>query len=470
MRARNLLFITTDQQRFDSLPCYGLDFVQAPNIERLAREGTVFDKCYTPAPVCVPCRAAWMTGQWPSTLGVLSNGQWLDPSTPSWPALLSAAGLRTAAIGKMHFMPWDQSGGFDERVSAEDKRHTYLPDDHYKFLRAHGIRRAHPTENPGYFESLGAPVTPLDRRFHVDGFTGDSAADWLQQHGNDPFAIWVSFAGPHDPYDPPEDMADMYYNAPIPEPVGSAQELVNKPKAQQTRTDSTGNSMFRIKPSDATPEQIRRWRAHYYANISLIDEGIGKMLAALEVHGVLEDTMIVFTSDHGDALGDHGLSYKGYFYESMAHVPLIVRGPGVQQGVRCGSVASGLDVVALFYETFGVEPPEAMQAISPAPMLQDATAATRDAVFCEIGGRAMVCDGRWKYVHYASGEAELYDLTQEPQEVDNLAGRPEYAAEEARLRARLLEDWLRNQSQQQIPTRQPNHPFRIALEREYNGE
>ena len=466
----NLLFITTDQQRFDSLPCYGLDFMRTPNIDRLAAEGTVFERCYTSAPVCVPCRAAWMSGQWPSTLGVLSNGQWLDDDTPTWPAHLSAGGYRTAGIGKMHFMPWDLTGGFDERVSAEDKRHTYLPDDHYKFLRGQGIRRPHAYELPEYFESLGAPVTPGPHKHHVDGFTGDSAAEWLTQHGGEPFAIWVSFAGPHDPYDPPEDMADMYYEAPIPEPVGGPEELVHKPRAQQKRTDSTGNSMFRIKPSDATSEQIRRWRAHYYANISLIDEGVGKMLAALEAHGVLDDTMIVFTSDHGDALGDHGLSYKGYFYESMAHVPLIVRGPGVRAGSRCAAPVSGLDVVPLFYEVCGVEPPQTLQGVSIAPLLGDPGATTRDAVFCEISGRAMVCDGRWKYCHYDSGEAELYDLEQTPQEVENLAGRPEYAAEESRLRARLLEHWLANQRQQQIPTRRPQHRFRVALEEEYSRE
>jgi arylsulfatase A-like enzyme len=245
---------------------------------------------------------------------------------------------------------------------------------------------------------------------------------------------------------------------------------VNKPGEQQQRTDSTNNSMFRIKPSAATPSQIRRWRAHYYANISLIDEGIGKMLTALEAHGVLDDTMIVFTLDHGDALGDHGLSYKGFFYESMAHVPLVVRGPGGQQGARCPSVVSGLDVIALFYEVFGVAPHETLQAVSPAPMMRDPTTSTRDAVFCEISGRVMVCDGRWKYVHYATGKAELYDLQQQPQEVDNLTGRAEYAAHETRLRGRLLEHWLKNQSQQQIPTRQPQHPFRVALEEDYRRQ
>ncbi|MEE3041623.1 MAG: sulfatase-like hydrolase/transferase [Candidatus Latescibacterota bacterium] len=476
----NLLFITTDQQRFDSLPCYGLDFMQTPNLDRLAAEGVVFERCYTPAPVCVPCRAAWMSGQWPSTTGVLSNGQWLDESTPTWPALMSAAGFRTAGIGKMHFMPWDISGGFDERVIAEDKRHVYLPDDHYQYLRAHGIERPHPTSNPHYFEWVGASIFPHDRKFHVDGYTGDRAAEWLQQHGDSPFAVWVSFAGPHDPYDPPEDMADMYYDADIPEPVGGPEELANKPKGQGDKgAGSLNNSMFRIDPSTASAEDMRRWRAHYYANISLIDEGIGKMLAALETRGTLDNTLIIFTSDHGDALGDHGLPFKGYFYESMAHVPMIVRGPHTPDGSRravaggrCASLVSGLDVVATFFDVCGVEAPATIQGTSLGPLLDDPSLKTREVTFCEITGRAMVTDGRWKYCHYVSGEAELYDLDVDPSqmEIENLAGQTQVAYVESRLRAKLLEHWLQNQRTQQMATSVPNHPFRLALEKAYREE
>ena len=127
----NLLFITADQQRWDSLPCYGLDFMQTPNLDRLAREGMVFERCYVPAPLCVPTRAALLGGQWPTTTGVLGNAHWLDEGKiPVWPQVLSDAGYNTAAIGKMHFFPWDARNGFQERISAEDKRHTYLPDDY----------------------------------------------------------------------------------------------------------------------------------------------------------------------------------------------------------------------------------------------------------------------------------------------------------------------------------------------------
>jgi arylsulfatase len=139
--ATNLLFITTDQQRRDSLPCYGLDFMRTPALDRLADEGLVFDRCIVPAPVCVPCRASIMGGQYPSNTGVLGNDSWLPDHVPTWPAPISATGRRTAAIGKMHFHPWDDLKGFDERITAEDKRHFYLPDDHVRFLKSHGLER-----------------------------------------------------------------------------------------------------------------------------------------------------------------------------------------------------------------------------------------------------------------------------------------------------------------------------------------
>lgn len=467
----NLLFITTDQQRWDSLPCYGLDFIQTPHLDRLAREGMVFERCIVPAPVCVPCRAAMLSGQYPSTTGVLSNGAWLPESVPTWSQLISAAGRRTAAIGKMHFYPWDSLGGFDERISAEDKRHVYLPDDHVQFLKAHGLERPHPTQDPGYFESLGAPVKPWPKHLHIDAFVGDQAAQWLERNGRQPFALWVSFPGPHDPYDPPQEMAGMYYDAPIPEPVGSAAELANKPPAQRARgSGALENAMFQIDPAQATPDHYRRWRAHYYANITLIDEGIGKILAALEQAGVLDDTLIIFTSDHGDALGDHGLPFKAFFYDSMVHVPLILRGPGVPAGERCASLTSTLDLVPLFYRTCGVAPPSTLQGKDISLLLRDPSATLRQAVFSEIAGRAMVQTDRYKYAHYRDGSAELYDLANDPHEVENLAGRSEHAGVEAELRGLLLEHWLNNHAFQGKATAVPQHPLRVAIEEAYRNK
>jgi arylsulfatase len=477
----NLLFITTDQQRFDTLPCYGLDFMRTPNLDRIAREGVVFERAYTVAPLCVPMRAALMSGLWPSTTGVMGNSHWLDAHVTVWPTQVTTFGRpgigagpgarRSAAIGKMHFHPWDARFGFGERMSAEDKRHTYLPDDYSKFLLAHGKENPHPTAKPGYFENLQASVTPWPKQFHVDGFVGDQAAAWISRTaGPDkpPFAAWVSFPGPHDPYDPPEEMASMYYDAPIPEPVGGPEELASKPRAQQGRGRASRTSVqYQIDPTSATPEQIRRWRAHYYANISLIDEGIGKILAALEETGALESTVIVFTSDHGDALGDHGLYYKSFYYECMAHVPLLVRGPGVKRGGRCASLVSTLDLVPLFYRTCGVEPPPTLQGVDIMLALADPGARVRDVVFSENLGSSMAFDGRFKYAQYADGDSELYDLEADPHEISNLSADPAHAADVLRMRGHLVDHMLKNNRARARLMEQPPEPQRAALNAGY---
>ncbi|MBK35182.1 MAG: hypothetical protein CME26_06585 [Gemmatimonadetes bacterium] len=465
--ARNLLFITTDQQRWDSLPCYGLEFMQTPNLDRLASEGLVFDHCIVPSPVCVPCRAAMMSGQYPATTGVLGNGHWLPDSIPTWPALIGQS-RRTAAIGKMHFNPWDSNQGFHERIMAEDKRHIYLPDHHVQFLAAHGLGRPHPTTLPGYYESMGASVTPRDRKFHVDGFVGDSAARWIEQNWDEPFATWVSFPGPHDPYDPPEDMADLYRDAPIPDPIGSPDELATKPPAQRSRgAGNLDNSMFRLDLSKATTEHYRQWRRHYYANITLIDEGIGKILAALESKGVLDETLIIFTSDHGDALGDHGLPFKAFFYDCMSRVPLIIRGPDVPSGNRADSLISTLDLVPLFYDACETERPKGLQGEDIQPIFDNPSASIRDHVFCEIGGRTMVRTRTHKYAHYNDGSAELYDLVADPNEIENLAGLEAVAGIESDLKDRLLEHHLRCQAAHSTTVNAPQYWVRRDLEADY---
>jgi arylsulfatase A-like enzyme len=266
-------------------------------------------------------------------------------------------------------------------------------------------------------------------------------------------------------------MARMYYDAPIPEPIGSAAELVNKPPAQRSRGKGTlRNAMFQIDPSQATAEHYRRWRAHYYANISLIDESVGKILDSLERAGVLDDTLIIYTSDHGDALGDHGLSYKGLFYDSMVHVPLLMRGPGVTPGARAGSLVSTIDLMPLFYQTCGLTPPDTLQGEDVSRLLADPSATLREEAFCEITGKAMVQTDRYKYGSYNDGSAELYDLQEDPHEIRNLSGDPGYAKAESEMRARLVEHWLRNQGEQARAMNVPVHPLRQAIEDEYAAQ
>src|SRR6056297_1577881 len=209
----NIMFITTDQQRRDSLPCYGADFMSTPALDRLAREGQVYEQAYSASPVCQPVRASFITGQYPSLTGVGANAKWIRPNSATIAREFNKVGYSTAAIGKMHFYPWDATEGFSYRVIAEDKRHIYLPDDWTKHLEKNGLSRFHPSQIEEYRRTGCSFTSPLPEELHVDGFIGDKAVEWIEsvpKEPDSPFLCWVSFNSPHDPYDPPESFADMY--------------------------------------------------------------------------------------------------------------------------------------------------------------------------------------------------------------------------------------------------------------------
>jgi arylsulfatase len=468
MKKKNLLFITTDQQRQDSLPCYGLEFMKTPSLDWIADNGMVFNNCYVTAPVCGPSRSAMMCGQYPSVVGTLSNDTNLPHGTPVWPEIVGREGYQTAAIGKMHFTPWDQLGGFKERIICEDKRHFYLPDDHYTFLKHNGLDRSSPVEFPEYHESLGAPYFIHEKKFHPDVFVAESAAQWLETNGDEPFAVWVSFPSPHDPYDPPAEMKDMYEECQIPEPIqGSVEANYMLEEQLAFCRDTENNSVFRIDPTKATPEQIRRWRKHYYATISLIDEGIGKMIDVLREKGVLEDTYIVFTSDHGDALGDHGLSYKYFFYESMVKVPLLVYGPGVSKGSTCDSLVSTVNLMPMFLDICQAPKPKTVQGKSLMELIETPEKPINNHVFSEFLGRSMVYDGRYKYVHYISGGEELFDVQEDPQEITNRSKDDSLFHIKSDLKSKLIEHMLECQSLLKQRTTVETHPERKRIDDEY---
>lgn len=213
-----------------------------------------------------------------------------------------------------------------------------------------------------------------------------------------------------------------------------------------------------------------RWRRHYFANVSLIDEQIGKMLAALEGRGQLDRTLIMFTSDHGDALGDHGLPYKSFFYDCMARVPLIVRGPGVVAGGRCRSLVSLLDLVPTLYRAAGVAAPTTLEGVDLTGVLADPSGTAREVVFSEIMGRVMVRDEHFKYAHYVDGDAELYDLGNDPDECRNLAGDAVFGGEVARLRGLLTEHALRTFPARAARVERAQEPARLRLEAAYRRE
>lgn len=442
-KPRNILFITADQQRRDTLPAYGVEWIQTPNLDRLSREGMTFDNCTAMSPVCQPARGAFIMGQYPHVTGVSDNFRWLRPESPTIARLFNEAGWNTAAIGKMHFHPWDNPEGFQYRVIAEDKRHIFRKDDWTKALEKAGYTRDHPATVPGYRKNLGAIVSPYPEHLHIDSFIGTEGVRWIEDHAETPFFAWISFNSPHDPYDPPQRLAELYKDAPIPEAVGSSAEWKNKPKFQHEVVKFyNSNPLFLTNYNDMTPAQIRKMRQYYFATVTLIDEQVGRILDALERTNQLENTLIVYSSDHGDNLGDHGLPFKSNYYEGALRVPLVVRGPGVQAGKRNGSMVNWLDLHATFLTAAGVPVPDHAQGTDISPTFEDPDRVLKEVAFSELQGSAMVRTDRYKLVMCDDGSGELYDLTEAPLEVNNHFGQQSFRDVQANLTNMLMRHLL----------------------------
>ncbi|MBN1399674.1 MAG: sulfatase-like hydrolase/transferase, partial [Anaerolineae bacterium] len=321
----NILFIMTDEQRYDSLGCYGNPVLRTPSIDSLARDGVRFERCYAQNPMCMPARMAIMTGRYCSEHGCNINCTGLPPHEQAQTFMrhLRRAGYWTAAIGKMHMMPkWGPFGfSYLDLVDGQADRNNQYTD----YLEAMGwAGRQHEAKGDKELPEMGGGIYTADlpAAETIDAFVGRRALRWLQAYDRgEPFCLWVSFSNPHFPFNPPEPYDALYDPNEVPLPVWREGELANKP-AQLRLSQERGFEAV-------TEDQMRRMVAHYYGTISLIDDQVGQLLHLLESRGWLHDTLVAYTSDHGDVLGDHHLFLKSgvTFYDSCVRVPLLIRYP-----------------------------------------------------------------------------------------------------------------------------------------------
>ena len=345
-----------DQLRADFVGCYGASFARTPAIDALASESVLYERALSMHPVCVPARAALLTGCNALTTGIVDNTHWLRPDhgdcgMPSWPALLSAAGYHTEAIGKMHFIPWDISEGFDHRVISEDKRHVHIQDDYGAYLASHGLRKLRGWEEEGYVDNRMAAVGAIPAEHQVDAWVGRRAVDFLNSYdGDKPFACMVAFPGPHDPYNPPREYAEMFDPVDMPDPIPGT------PDSERFRDDhirAHAGGSAGVDLADFPLAVKRRIRAHYCGLITLIDEQVNAILAALDARPDGRDTIVIFAADHGDFVGDFDFLGKNLFFDPAMHVPLIVRVPGGPRGVRASELVTITDIFATILAAAG---------------------------------------------------------------------------------------------------------------------
>ena len=452
----NLLFIMPDQLRHDFLSCYGAPHINTPNIDRIGNEGIRYERAYSLHPVCVPARCALLTGLNAWRTHVLTNGNYLRPDhracgMPTWPQLLADHGYLTSAIGKMHFYPWDASFGFEHRIACEDKVWVNIRDDYWHYLQARGHRKYMGKEHEGYDEQRGACISRLPWDCYWDYFVGEEAARFIRDYDDErPFACMVGFPGPHDPYDPTAEFLEQVDVDKIPDPIPGDPIHRDVSDGVHPKRPSNQPRWLPETPGPYTDEQKRRVRAHYSALILQIDHEVGRILDALEERGQLDNTLIIFASDHGDMVGDHGINAKGNFYEGSAHVPMLVRPPAGFTGAAAGEVRDDLvcltDVTATLLAASGHGVPAYMDS-RPLPGLGLDGESQHEVLVGGLQSGWMAYDGRYKLVKYGNGGVGLFDLVEDPTEQRNLIDSAEHTAEYRRLDTVLYQEIMRSVQQ-----------------------
>ena len=451
MPVPNILLIITDQQLWDALSCVS-DWVKTPNMDRLATEGVRFTNCIANSPVCVPTRRSLATGLYPHNTGVWNNGDFgLEPDAPCWMREIRNAGYRTSLFGKTHLNRHEGDLREVEHVlraqGIDDINETVGP-------RACALTLSHMTaqwENLGLWDAYKADFAerfsnvpwvvrpsalPLEQ--YYDTYVGQQAKGYLGSYDrNEPWFCWVSFGGPHEPWDTPEPYASMYDPGEMPPVLDGDLRRGERPEGELDGRAQLGTW---------TDEHAAAMRANYAGNVTLIDDQLGEIFAAIEGRGEWDNTMIVLASDHGEMNGDFGMVYKSNFLNSAAKVPLMVKAPGVAGGRTCDAFVEWFDIGPTLVEAAGGEIDFKQHAKSLTSCLSDTDYRVREEAFCEISNEVMVMNDKWKMAVNREGQPYLlFDLENDPNESKNLAGLDDYHEVETELRLRMLERILQAQ-------------------------
>jgi arylsulfatase A-like enzyme len=405
MKRPNILILYPDQLRADAIGCAGNPCIKTPNIDRLSYEGVYFERAYNAYPLCCPFRASLLTGKYPHSHGLHANHHPVPLDQDFLAEILQDAGYRTGYIGK-----WHLDGG---------PKHSYIPPGPRRmgFERFIGFNRGHEYFGSIYYRDSEQPLT--SKRYEPD-FQTDHLLEFLEDCGSDPqdrpFFAEICYSPPHPPLEAPPHYLNLY----SPDEVPIRPNVPDDPEVRK---------------------QARNYLARYYGLTTAVDHNIGKVLDWLDKKGLADDTVVIFLSDHGDMVGEHGLYAKKTYHEAAMHVPLIVRYPKRFPGGRRVSslVDPSVDTMPTLLELCGIDVPEAVQGVSYLPLLEGGTGAVREAVFYEIckereGPERFPVPERgvrttdWLYVRNEQAAKVLFDLNKDPLEtnnlVDSLAHRP----------------------------------------------
>lgn len=435
MRKTNVLLILSDEHTREALGCYGSSFIKTPNLDRLAASGTRFTSAYTASPLCVPSRSALATGSYVHETRCWDNGHPFEGRTSSWASRLRDSGHRTVAIGKLHYRDTRPANGFSEEILPMHVR--------YGIGDIFGMLRKDPPSYGKVPSSLARDVgvgesnhTEYDRKITK------AACRWLKseapKYRDKPWVLFVSLVSPHFPLIAPKKYFDQYPLDRIPWPRHySPADRPSHPVIRALSKSWNYDDFF-----DA--QRLRMGRAAYYGLCSFLDDNIGKVLSALEDSGMAGNTRVLYSSDHGEMLGNRGIWSTSVMYEESIGIPMMVSGPGVPKGKTASAPVSLVDMYPTIVEMAGERLTAAERKLPGRSLVGIAKGKVpRRTILCEyhaggsITGAFMVRVGKWKYVHYVGYPPQLFDLGADPFEDHDLGERPDHAAVRAQCEAKL---------------------------------
>ncbi len=455
----NILILFTDMQRADTIHALGNPVIRTPNLDRLVQGGTSFTNCYSPSPVCVPARCSMHYGLYPYHTSCSDNGEWMDDNQQSFPAILAQNGYATQAIGKLHFSP-DQLGpdqndpiardgkrGFQNREIQEECQSNpetddyckFLKDNNYDFIEPHGFRG----------EMYYIPqVSTLPAEAHPTQWIGDRTLTFLEKRKNKakPWCLMSSFIHPHPPFAPPKPWHKLYRAPKMPLPLvpQNSEQLMTYANKVQNR--------YKYRDQGIDNNLMRNIKAFYYSSISFVDYQVGRILDKLEEQGELGNTLIIFSSDHGEYLGDYNCFGKRSMHDASAKVPMIAHYPNhFATDSICTHPVSLVDVLPTTIAAAGID--ETYYNIDGVDLAKIATnSISRDAVYSQqLGqnqseqGTYMIATEFYKYFYSAADNKEfLFDKISDPLEQRNAAANPFYTEIQKTLREQLQQHLLNN--------------------------
>ncbi|MDQ0671627.1 choline-sulfatase [Pseudomonas sp. W2I6] len=423
MKRKNILFIMADQMAAPMLPFYGPSPIKLPNLSRLAAEGVVFDAAYCNSPLCAPSRFTLVSGQLPSKIGAYDNAADFPADVPTYAHYLRRLGYRTALSGKMHFCGPDQLHGYEERLTSD-----IYPADY-----GWAVNWDEPDVRPSWYHNMASVLqagpcvrtNQLDFDEEVVFKAQQYLFDHIREDGDQPFCLTVSMTHPHDPYTIPKPFWDLYDDNDIPLPATPPQADLD-PHSQRLL------KVYDLWDKPLPLNKIRDARRAYFGACSYIDSNVGKLLQTLEDTGLADDTIIIFSGDHGDMLGERGLWYKMHWFEMAARVPLLISAPGQFAADRVTAAVSTADLLPTLVELAGgeLDPRLALDGRSLVSHLQGQGG--HDEVFGEymaegtISPLMMIRRGAYKFIYSEDDPCLLFDVHNDPHEREDLSQSPEH--------------------------------------------